>query len=68
MAIKHFSFDIGKQREDINKEIDALVNKCNTLKELSHDNIIQYFDCESEYKEDTQNYIVNIASILYILI
>ena len=61
MAIKHFSFDIGKQREDINKEIDALVNKCNTLKELSHDNIIQYFDCESEYKEDTQNFIVNIA-------
>ena len=61
MAIKHFSFDIGKQREDINKEIDALVNKCNTLKELSHDNIIQYFDCESEYKEDSQNFIVNIA-------
>ena len=38
-----------------------MVHKCQTLKELSHDNIIQYFDCESEYKEDTQNYIVNIA-------
>ena len=61
MAVKHFSFDIGRQRDIINKEIDSLVNKCQTLKELSHDNIIQYFDCESEYKEDTQNYIVNIA-------
>ncbi len=61
MAVKHFSFDFGKQREVINKEIDALVNKCQTLKELSHDNIIQYFDCESEYKEESQNYIVNIA-------
>ena len=61
MAVKHFSFDIGRQRDIVNKEIDSLVNKCQTLKELSHDNIIQYFDCESEYKEDTQNYIVNIA-------
>ena len=61
MAIKHFSFDTGKNKESINKEIDTLVNKCQTLKELTHDNIIQYFDCESEYKEDTQNYIVNIA-------
>ena len=61
MAIKHFSFDVGKQRDEINKEIDALVNKCQTLKELSHDNIIQYFDCESEYKEESQNFIVNIA-------
>ena len=61
MAVKHFTFDIGSKRDAINKEIDSLVNKCQTLKELSHDNIIQYFDCESEYKEDTQNYIVNIA-------
>ena len=61
MAIKHFSFDTGKQKDAINKEIDALVNKCQTLKELSHDNIIQYFDCESEYKEESQNFIVNIA-------
>ena len=61
MAIKHFSFDTGKHKDAINKEIDALVNKCQTLKELSHDNIIQYFDCESEYKEESQNFIVNIA-------
>ena len=61
MAIKHFSFDVGKQKDEINKEIDSLVKKCQTLKELSHDNIIQYFDCESEYKDDNQNYIVNIA-------
>ena len=50
MAIKHFSFGVGKQREAINKEIDSLVKKYLTLKELSHDNIIQYFECESEYK------------------
>ena len=61
MAIKHFSFGAGKQKEAIDKEIDALVNKCQTLKELSHDNIIQYFECESDYNEETQNYIVNIA-------
>ena len=61
MAIKHFSFDVGKQREEVNKEINALVNKCQTLKELSHDNIIQYFDCESEYKEENSTFIVNIA-------
>jgi len=50
MAIKHFSFGVGKQREAINKEIDSLVKKYLTLKELSHDNIIQYFEYESEYK------------------
>ena len=61
MAIKHFSFDVGKKKDEVNKEIDSLVNKCQTLKELSHDNIIQYFDCESEYKEDNQNFVVNIA-------
>ena len=61
MAIKHFSFDVGKKKDDVDKEIDSLVNKCQTLKELSHDNIIQYFDCESEYREDNQNFIVNIA-------
>ena len=61
MAIKHFSFDIGKQEDETNKEIDALVNKCQTLKELSHDNIIQYFDCESDFNEKNQNYMVNIA-------
>ena len=61
MAIKHFSFDIGKQKDETNNEIDALVNKCQTLKELSHDNIIQYFDCESDFNEKNQNYMVNIA-------
>ena len=62
MAIKHFSFDIGKEKDDkMNKEIDALVNKCQTLKELSHDNIIQYFDCESDFNENSNNYMVNIA-------
>ena len=61
MAIKHFSFDVGKQREEVTKEINSLVNKCQTLKELSHDNIIQYFDCESEYKEENSTFIVNIA-------
>ena len=61
MAIKHFSFDIGKQKDETNNEIDALVNKCRTLKELSHDNIIQYFDCESDFNEKNQNYMVNIA-------
>ena len=62
MAIKHFSFDIGKENDDkMNKEIDALVNKCQTLKELSHDNIIQYFDCESDFNENSNNYMVNIA-------
>ena len=61
MAIKHFSFDTGKQQDETNNEIDALVNKCQTLKELSHDNIIQYFDCESDFNEQNQNYMVNIA-------
>ena len=61
MAIKHFSFDIGKKNDDTNEEIEALVNKCQTLKELSHDNIIQYFDCESNYNEKYHNYMVNIA-------
>ena len=61
MAIKHFSFDIGKQKEETNNDIESLVNKCQTLKELSHDNIIQYFDCESDYNEKNQNYMVNIA-------
>ena len=61
MAIKHFSFDIGKQKDETNNEIDALVNKCQTSKELSHDNIIQYFDCESDFNEKNQNYMVNIA-------
>ena len=61
MAIKHFSFDAGKNRDEVDKEIDSLVNKCQTLKELSHDNIIQYFDCESEYNENNQNFVVNIA-------
>ena len=55
MAIKHFSFDTGKQQDETNNEIDALVNKCQTLKELSHDNIIQYFDCESDFNEQNQN-------------
>ena len=61
MAIKHFSFDCGTPNEDTDEEIDDLVNKCQTLRELSHDNIIQYFDCEYEYIEDNQNFIVNIA-------
>ena len=61
MAIKHFSFDIGKKKEETNNEIDSLVNKVQTLKELSHDNIIQYFDCESDFNEANQNYMVNIA-------
>ena len=61
MAIKHFSFDVGKKNDDNNNEIEALVNKCQTLKELSHDNIIQYFDCESDFNEKYQNYVVNIA-------
>jgi tRNA A-37 threonylcarbamoyl transferase component Bud32 len=61
MAIKHFSFDVGKHKDEIYKEIDSLVHKCQTLKELSHDNIIQYFDCESEYKKETQIFTVNIA-------
>ena len=61
MAIKHFSFDIGKQKDETNNDIESLVNKCQTLKELSHDNIIQYFDCESDYNEKNQNYMVNIA-------
>ena len=61
MAIKHFSFDIGKQKDETNNEIQALVNKCQTLKELSHDNIIQYFDCESYFNDTNQNYTVNIA-------
>ena len=60
MAIKHFSFDIGKKNDDTNEEMEALVNKCQTLKELSHDNIIQYFDCESNYNEKYHNYMVNI--------
>ena len=38
-----------------------MVNKCQTLKELSHDNIIQYFDVESDFNEKNQNYMVNIA-------
>ena len=61
MAIKHFSFDTGKKQEETNNEIDSLVNKVQTLKELSHDNIIQYFDCESDFNETNQNYMVNIA-------
>ena len=61
MAIKHFSFDIGKEKDEVNNEIDSLVNKCQTLKELSHDNIIQYFDCESDFNENNNNYMVNIA-------
>ena len=61
MAIKHFSFDIGKEKDETNTEMDALVNKVQTLKELSHDNIIQYFDCESDFNEKNQNYMVNIA-------
>ena len=61
MAIKHFSFDVGVPNPEIDSEIDDLVNKCQTLKELSHDNIIQYFDCEYDFREDTKNFIVNIA-------
>ncbi len=51
MSINNFSFDIQKKNDDTNDEMEALVNKCQTLKELSHDNIIQYFDCESNYNE-----------------
>jgi len=61
MAIKHFCFDVGVPNPEIDSEIDDLVNKCQTLRELSHDNIIQYFDCEYDFKEDTKNFIVNIA-------
>ena len=61
MAIKHFSFDAGKDKDEIKKEIERLVSRCQSLKELSHDNIIQYFDCECDYKEENQNFIVNIA-------
>ena len=57
MAIKYFSFKM----EVPNPEIDDLVNKYQILRELSHDNIIQYFDCEYDFKEDTKNFIVNIA-------
>ena len=58
MAIKHFVF-LCENKD--NTEIDNLVNKCQNMKELSHDNIIQYFDCESEIKEDEKRILVNIA-------
>ena len=61
MAIKHFSFDVQVTKPEIDSEIDDLVYKCQTQIELSHDNIIQYFDCEYDFKEDTKNFIVNIA-------
>ena len=61
MAIKHFSFDVGAPSAEVDIEVDDLVNKCQTLKELSHNNIIQYFDCEYEYKEENQFFVVNIA-------
>ena len=58
MAIKHFVFLC---ENNDNSEIDNLVNKCQNMKELSHDNIIQYFDCESDYKEEEKRCLVNIA-------
>ena len=61
MAIKHFCFGIEESNIDISSEIDELVNKCQILKELSHDNIIQYFDSEYKYNEENNNFEVNIA-------
>ena len=61
MAIKHFCFNGGDSNSDIGSEIEELVNKCQILKELSHDNIIQYFDCEYKCNDDNLNFVVNIA-------
>ena len=54
MAIKHFYFDIEESNIDIISEIDELVNKCQILKELSHENIIRYFDSKYKYNEENK--------------